>query len=57
MEKFDMVERLHISNLEANLDLYEKCIMGNNHPTIFLIDLKGCNPTHLQSSIMLMYAL
>jgi hypothetical protein len=47
-----MVERLHISNLEANLDFYERCIMGKNHTTIFLIDLKGCNPTHLQSSIM-----
>jgi len=52
MEKFDMVERLHIFDLEENLAFYERCIMGKNHPKKILIDLKGCNPTHLQSSIM-----
>jgi hypothetical protein len=42
-----MVERLHIYNLEANLDFYERCVMGKNHQTFFLIHLKGCSPTHL----------
>ncbi len=32
MEKFDMVERFHISNLE----FYERYLMGKNHKKKFL---------------------